>query len=121
MDKLTRQRRSAKLIVKCWHGFTPFLDDCRICLTSSAAERSLRGFALGRKSRLFAASDLGADRAAYMATLIIREKLNDIDPQAWPARSSYPHRRRADYKAGGATSVEMGKSDVTLRRYDLRP
>lgn len=45
----------------------------------------LRGFALGRKSWLFAGSDRGADRAAFMATLIMTAKLNDIDPQAWLA------------------------------------
>jgi transposase len=48
-------------------------------------ESALRGFALGRKSRLFAGSDRGADRAAVMATLIMTAKLNDIDPQAWLA------------------------------------
>src|SRR5437868_14805675 len=47
--------------------------------------RALRGFALGRKSWLFAGSDRGADRAAVMATLIMTAKLNDIDPQAWLA------------------------------------
>ncbi|APO72924.1 IS66 family insertion sequence transposase domain-containing protein [Rhizobium etli 8C-3] len=41
--------------------------------------------ALGRKSWLFAGSDRGADRAAFMATLIMTAKLNDIDPQAWLA------------------------------------
>ena len=66
-------------------GFTRFLDDGRICLTNNAAERALRGFALGRKSWLFAGSDRGADRAAVMATLIMTAKLNDVDPQAWLA------------------------------------
>ena len=55
------------------------------CLTNNAAERALRGFALGRKSWLFAGSDRGADRAAVMATLIVTAKLNDVDPQAWLA------------------------------------
>jgi len=55
------------------------------CLTNNAAERALRGFALGRKSWLFAGSERGADRAAVMATLIMTAKLNDIDPQAWLA------------------------------------
>jgi hypothetical protein len=41
--------------------------------------------ALGRKSWLFAGSERGADRAAFMATLITTAKLNDIDPQAWLA------------------------------------
>tara|TARA_R110002020_G_scaffold456466_1_gene672943 strand:- start:20999 stop:21592 length:594 start_codon:yes stop_codon:yes gene_type:complete len=72
-------------MLKRWFGFTTFLDDGRICLTNNAAERALRGFALGRKSWLFAGSDRGADRAAFMATLIMSAKLNDIDPQAWLA------------------------------------
>lgn len=41
--------------------------------------------ALGRKAWLFAGSDRGADRAAFMATLITTAKLNDVDPQAWLA------------------------------------
>ena len=60
-----------------------FLDDGRICLTNNAAERALRGFALGRKSWLFAGSERGAARAAAITTLIMTAKLNDIDPQAW--------------------------------------
>ncbi|RVM00889.1 IS66 family transposase, partial [Sinorhizobium meliloti] len=72
-------------MLKRWDGFTSFLGDGRICLTNNAAERALRGFALGRKSWLFAGSDRGADRAAFMATLIMSAKLNDIDPQAWLA------------------------------------
>ena len=65
--------------------FVQFIHDGRICLTNNAAERALRGFALGRKSWLFAGSERGADRAAVMATLIMTAKLNDIDPQAWLA------------------------------------
>ena len=70
-------------MLKRWERFAAFLDDGRICLTNNAAERALRGFALGRKSWLFAGSDRGADRAAAMATLIMTAKLNDIDPLAW--------------------------------------
>jgi len=76
---------AADYMLKRWDGFTSFLDDGRVCLTNNAAERALRGFALGRKSWLFAGSDRGADRAAFMATLIMTAKLNDIDPQAWLA------------------------------------
>ena len=72
-------------MLKRWEGFTSFLGDGRICLTNNAAERALRGFALGRKSWLFAGSDRGADRAAFMATMIMTAKLNDVDPQAWLA------------------------------------
>jgi transposase len=86
--KLSRSSPVAEAIdymLKRWDGFTSFLDDGRICLTNNAAERALRGFALGRKSWLFAGSDRGAERAAFMATLIMSAKLNDIDPQAWLA------------------------------------
>ena len=65
--------------------FTRFLADGRICLSNNAAERELRGIALGRKSWLFAGSDRGGERAAVMLTLIQTAKLNDVDPQAWLA------------------------------------
>jgi hypothetical protein len=65
--------------------FTRFLNDGRICLSNNAAERALRGIALGRKSWLFAGSDRGGERAAIMLTLIQTAKLNDVDPQAWIA------------------------------------
>ena len=41
--------------------------------------------ALGRKSWLFAGSERGGDRAAFMYSLIVLAKMNDIDPQAWLA------------------------------------
>jgi transposase len=72
-------------MLRRWDRFIRFIDDGRICLTNNAAERALRGFALGRKSWLFAGSDRGADRAAVIATLITTTKLNDVDPQAWLA------------------------------------
>jgi transposase len=68
-----------------WPGFTRFLVDGRVCLSNNAAERSLRGVALGRKSWLFAGSERGGQRAAAMYTLIGTAKLNGIDPQAWLA------------------------------------
>ncbi len=68
-----------------WPAFTRFLDDGRICLTNNAAERALRGIALGRKSWLFAGSDRGGQRAAKKYSLIVSAKMNDIDPQAWLA------------------------------------
>jgi transposase len=72
-------------MLKRWNRFAAFLDDGRICLTNNAAERALRGFALGRKSWLFAGSERGADRAAAITTLIATAKLSDVDPLAWLA------------------------------------
>lgn len=68
-----------------WPAFTRFLEDGRICLSNNAAERALRGVALGRKAWLFAGSERGGERAAFMYSLIVTAKLNDIDPQAWLA------------------------------------
>ena len=89
-DRMSKHNPVAKAIgymfkAERWPAFTRFLDDGRVCLTNNAAERSLRGFALGRKAWLFAGSERGADRAAAMATLINTAKLNDVDPQAWLA------------------------------------
>jgi transposase len=72
-------------LLKRWPAFTRFPDDGRICLSNNAAERALRGIALGRKSWLFAGSDRGGQRAAAMYSLIVTAKLNDVDPQAWLA------------------------------------
>ena len=38
-------------MLKRWERFTGFLEDGRICLTNNAAERALRGFALGRNTK----------------------------------------------------------------------
>ena len=87
-SRLSRSASVSKPIdymLRRWDRFAGFLDDDRICLTNNAAERALRGFALGRKSWLFAGSERGAERAAAMVTLIATAKLNDVDPQAWLA------------------------------------
>jgi hypothetical protein len=86
--RVSRHAEIAKAIdymLKRWPAFTRFVDDGRICLTNNAAERALRGVALGRKAWLFAGSDRGGERAAAMYSLIVTAKLNDIDPQAWLA------------------------------------
>ena len=86
--RLSRHADTAKAIdymLKRWPAFTRFLDDGRICLTNNAAERALRGIAIGRRAWLFAGSDRGGERAAAMFTLIETAKLNDVDPQAWLA------------------------------------
>jgi transposase len=86
--KLSRHSDVAKAMnymLNRWDTFTRFLHDGRICLTNNAAERALRGIALGRKSWLFAGSDRGGERAAVMYTLIQTARLNDVDPQAWLA------------------------------------
>jgi transposase len=86
--KLSRHAEVAKAMdymLKRWPAFTRFLADGRVCLSNNAAERALRGIALGRKSWLFCGSDRGGERAAVIYSLIGTAKLNGVDPQAWLA------------------------------------
>jgi transposase len=88
LERLARGHDLAKAIkylLKRWAGFTLFLEDGRVCLSNNAAERGLRGIALGRKSWLFCGSDRGGQRAAVMYSLIVTAKMNGVDPQAWLA------------------------------------
>ena len=86
--KLSRGHDLAKAIdyiLKRWAAFALFLDDGRACLSNNAAERAVRGIALGRKSWLFCGSDRGGQRAAAMYSLIVTARMNGVDPQAWLA------------------------------------
>jgi transposase len=88
VTRLSRGHDLAKAfnyILKRWASFTLFLEDGRVCLSNNAAERGLRGIALGRKSWLFCGSDRGGQRAAAMYSLIVTAKMNGVDPQAWLA------------------------------------
>ncbi len=52
-------------------------------IDNNAAERAIRGIALGRKNYLFAGSDAGGERAAAIYSLIETAKLNGLDPEAY--------------------------------------
>ena len=87
-SKLSARNEIAKAIqysLNRWTALARFLDDGRLCMSNNAAERALRGIAVGRHNWTFAGSDEGGCRAAAIYTLIETAKLNDIDPQAWLA------------------------------------
>lgn len=103
--KLSRHNDVAKAMdymLKRTDAFTRFLADGRICVSNNAAERELRGIALGRKSWLFAGSDRGGERAAVMYTLIRTARFNDVDPRAWLADVLA---RIADHKAADLAAL----------------
>ena len=86
--KLSSKNPIAKAIhysLKRWDAMIRFLGDGRICLSNNAAERALRGIAVGRHNWTFAGSDRGGERAAAIYTLIETCKLCDVDPRAWLA------------------------------------
>ena len=87
-DRLSRKSEVGKAIAyttRRWEALTRFMVDGRICLTNNAAERALRGVAVGRRNWTFAGSDRGGERAAAIYTLVETAKLNGVDPQAWLA------------------------------------
>ena len=63
----------------------PYLSDGRLAPDNNAAERSMRGPAIGRKNWLLAGSAAGGKALAIAATLIETAKMNNVDPQAWLA------------------------------------
>ena len=70
--RLSRGNEVAKALdymLKRWTAFTRFLEDGRICMSNNAAERALRGVALGRKSWLFCGSDDGASYCSSRHTV----------------------------------------------------
>ena len=96
MSRHAEVGKAMDYMLKRWNTFSRFLDDGRICLTNNAAERALRGVALGRKAWLFCGWDRGGERAAAVYTLIVTAKLNGVDPRAWLADVL---RRVADHPA----------------------
>ena len=70
-------------VMNQWQALTRYLDDGRIEIDNNAAERALRGVALGRKNYLFLGSDAGGERAATMYSLLGTARLNNINPHAY--------------------------------------
>jgi hypothetical protein len=65
-----------------WPALVRSCEDGAIEIETSAAERALRGVAIGRRNYLFAGADSG-ERAAAIYSLIGTAKLNGVDPEAW--------------------------------------
>lgn len=86
LGKVSRKSELAKAIgysLTRWTSLTRYRDDGRIEIDNNAAERALRGVALGRSNYLFMGSDAGGERAAAIYSLVETAKLNGLDPQAY--------------------------------------
>jgi transposase len=86
LSKLPRKSETTAAIhyaLAGWNALVRYLDDGRIELDNSAAERALRAVAVGRRNYLFAGSDAGGERAAVFYSLIGSAKLNGLDPEAY--------------------------------------
>jgi transposase len=83
--------KAMNYMLKRWSAFTLFLDDGRVCMSNNAAERGLRGIALGRKSWLFCGSDRGGQRAAAMYSLIMTALCRARHKPVYAARRTMPN------------------------------
>lgn len=86
LEKLSRKSDTAAAILyalNLWPALTRYCDNGAIEIDNSAAERALRGIAIGRRNYLFAGADSGGERAAAIYSLIGTAKLNGVDPEAW--------------------------------------
>jgi transposase len=86
LSKLSRKSDTTAAIryaLSRWNALTRYIEDGHIEIDNNAAERSLRGIALGRKNYLFAGSDAGGERAAAIYSLIGSAKLNGLDPERY--------------------------------------
>jgi transposase len=75
--------KAARYSLVRWTALTRYVDDGRVEIDNSAAERALRGVALGRNNYLFMGSDEGGERAASLYSLVETAKLNGLDPEAY--------------------------------------
>ena len=86
LSKLSRKSDPSAAIhyaLARWDAFVRYCDDGRIEIDNSAAERSLRAIAVGRRNYFFAGSDAGGERAATFYCLLGTAKLNGLDPEAY--------------------------------------
>lgn len=75
--------KAARYSLARWQALIRYVDDGRIEIDNSAAERALRGVALGRNNYLFMGSDDGGARAAALYGLMETAKLNGLDPEGY--------------------------------------
>jgi transposase len=86
LPKLSRKSDTTAAIryaLSRWDALLRYIEDGHVEIDNNAAERSLRGVALGRKNYLFAGSDAGGERAAAVYSLVGSAKLNGLDPEAY--------------------------------------
>ena len=66
-----------------WAALTANLRDANVPVDNNHCENQMRPWAVGRKSWLFAGSELAGQRAAVVMSLVVSAKLNGHDPWAY--------------------------------------
>ncbi len=107
-----------------WDDFARFLDDGRICLTNNAAERALRGVAVGRRNWTFAGSERGAQRCAVMLTMTASSAIGEIGLPFPPSRAFFSMSASSKNPLRAWAMQKAGVSGRSFRRSSnngLRP
>ena len=66
-----------------WNALVRYCEDGDLEIDNNAAERSLRGFAVGRNNWMFFGSDNGGRTAAVLRTFVSSCERVKVDPLAW--------------------------------------
>jgi hypothetical protein len=66
-----------------WEALNRYVEDGNLAIDNNAAERALRGVAVGRKNWLFWGSDAGGKTAAVLTSLVATCKRHGIDPWSY--------------------------------------
>ena len=86
LDTLSRKSETAVAILyalKLRPALLCYCEDGAVEIDNSAAERALRGVAIGLRDYLFAVADCGGERATAIYSLIGTAKLNGVAPEVW--------------------------------------
>jgi hypothetical protein len=83
VSKKSELAKAIRYTLGRWQALIRYSGDGELEIDNNAAERALRGVALGRKNYLFAGSDRGGEWAAALYSLIGTARLNGLDPQAY--------------------------------------
>lgn len=66
-----------------WDALVRYLEDGRLAIDNNAAERAVRGIAIGRKNWLFCGSETGGQTAAVLFTVLASALRNERNPWAY--------------------------------------
>jgi len=83
LSQKSETAKAIRYVLGRWESFIRYCDDGRIEIDNNAAERALRGVAIGRRNYMFAGSDAGGERAAAIYSLVGSAKLNGHNPEAF--------------------------------------
>jgi len=92
-------------VLNDWRALVRYAGDGRIEIASNAAERALRGVALGRKNYLFAGSDAGGERGHDLQPDRLGQN-ERAGPGGLSARRTWAHCRPPDQSHRGIVAME---------------